>query len=110
MSAIKIPARFVEEFIAYANENSSDGNELDLRVSSDRRVLHLSNNSPGYRPYLQITEVANKVTVEICSTETIREEDGSLVEAEFADADISVALANPSEAARLAVQCWLGTL
>lgn len=96
-SAVAIPADFLEEFIAQANDTSLDEEPLDLKLDADGLRLHLSNNNPGHSPYLVLSREGSTVRALICS--------GSDV-----DALTIVDLSSPKEAATAALGAWDSTL
>ncbi|KMV15937.1 hypothetical protein ACT17_22855 [Mycolicibacterium conceptionense] len=96
-TAIPLPADFVEEFIAQANDTSLDEEPLDLKLDSDGLRLHLTNINPGHSPYLALNREGSTVRALICS--------GSDV-----DALTIVDLSNPREAATAALGAWDTTL
>lgn len=108
---ITIPEQFVEAFIALANESDDDPDELDLGVSDDRLRLWLSNNFPGFSPYLQLrSDPAGNAVVEIRSQVNERDGEGNSTRVTFTDASVAVDPTAPDSAARLALRCWHSTL
>lgn len=111
MTVTEIPEAFAKAFITYANHNNGDADDLDLSVSEDRRELYLSNDHPGFCPYLQLTsDCGDSATIEIRSAVSVRRTDGGFDRTEHLDAQVVVPLSDLEEAARLAVECWITTL
>ncbi|MDH6284638.1 hypothetical protein [Prescottella agglutinans] len=111
MCTIAIPADFESAFIALANESNDDPDPLDLGISDDRLRLHLSNNFPGYSPYLELTQPqAGNVVVAVRATTGTCGPDGEWVQQEVTEATVPVDLRNPHDAAREALACWISTL
>ncbi|MDH6284566.1 hypothetical protein [Prescottella agglutinans] len=111
MCTIAIPADFEAAFIALANESNDDPDPLDLGISEDRLRLHLSNNFPGYSPYLELAQPdAGEAIVAIRATTGTRGPDGEWAEREVTAATVTVDLEDPHNAARKALDCWISTL
>lgn len=111
MCTIAIPEGFEDAFIALANESNDDPDPLDLGVSEDRLRLYLSNDCPGYSPYLELIQHrAGEVVVAIRAITGSRGPDGEWVTHEATEASVTVDLANPHDAARKALTCWTSTL
>lgn len=107
---IEIPEDFHTAFIAAAHD-ANDHNDLDLAVDEDRTYIALSNLCPGFVPALRlITRGEHEATVEIWSIVDHQRDDGSWERTEGVDATTAVDLADPTDAARRAVECWLTTL
>lgn len=109
MTILKIAKDFEAAFIAAANASNDYPDDLDLSVSSNRERLYLSNNCPGFTPYLRIaTREGDDVTVEICSTTNIRPkvDGGEWQYLEEVDAAVAVNLSDVEAAANSAVECW----
>ncbi|MDF3309497.1 hypothetical protein P3H15_31250 [Rhodococcus sp. T2V] len=110
MALIKIPEDFHTAFIAAAHD-ANDHNDLDLAVDEDRTYIALSNLCPGFFPALRlITRGEHEATVEIWSIVDHQRDDGRWERTEGVDATTVVDLADPTDAARRAVECWLTTL
>lgn len=110
MALIEIPEDFHTAFIAAAHD-ANGHNDLDLAVDEDRTYIALSNLCPGFSPALRlITRGEHEATVESWSTVDHQRDDGSWERTEGVDATTVVDLADPTEAARRAVECWLTTL
>ncbi len=111
MTVTEIPEAFAKAFIAYANDSNGDADDLDLSVSEDRRELYLSNDHPGFCPYLQLSsDGGDSATAEIRSAVSVRRTDGGFDRTEHLDAQVIVPLSDLEEAPRLAVECWITTL
>lgn len=111
MTVTEIPEAFAKAFIAYASDSNGDADDLDLSVSEDRRELYLSNDHPGFSPYLQLSsDGGDSATVEIRSAVSVRRTGGGFDRTEHLDAQVIVPLSDLEEAAHLAVECWITTL
>ena len=111
MCTIAIPETFESAFIALANASNDDSDPLDIGISDDRLRLHLSNNYPGYSPYLELTQYqAGEVILAIRAATGTRGGNGEWETHEVTEATITVDLTNPHDAAQRALDCWTSTL
>ncbi len=100
---IRIPEAFVQEFYSLAVAGNNDEPlAIDLTVGGSR--LLLSNDAPGFSPYLELHAVdGNRAEVRIMSLLTKTDE-------RFVAAQTVVALDDVAAAAKAALDCWHTTL
>ncbi|MFF1946606.1 hypothetical protein ACFVWF_31230 [Rhodococcus qingshengii] len=113
MAILTISEQFEHAFIAAANAANDDPDDLDLSVDAARERIYLSNNFPGYCPYLRLTSrEGDEVTVEICSITNIRPdvEGGEWKHFDGVEAAVAVNLSDIDVAAQTAVERWITTL
>ncbi|MGW6659637.1 hypothetical protein [Rhodococcus sp. NPDC055024] len=113
MAILTIPEQFEYAFIAAANAANSGADDFDLYVDAARERIYLSNNFPGYCPYLRLTaREGGDVTFEICSTTNICPdvEGGEWKHFGGVEAAVAVNLSDIDVAAQTAVERWITTL
>ncbi|MEB3023350.1 MULTISPECIES: hypothetical protein [Mycolicibacter] len=100
---MQIPEDFVQEFCALAVARNN-GEPLDIHLTVGGTWLLLSNDAPGYSPYLELRSLdGNRVAVRVMALLTNTDE-------RIVEAQTEVVLDDLAVAAKDALECWHSTL